>query len=332
MSLKEVEERFEEQVGNLLWRQWEALGVRGSGLGPLSFVVDPEALLLLTWGPGRNDPRLFDSALAWTLEYSDYIDFARLKSLIETYPLPIKSVCGAWANYLVAEGCKSWAPMIKDEYRSTSTKPLFSSLAPELDVNREHRFEEFGWRRGRVSIQSGAISSPEVGTLTCARLFLRKLVGVNARAEVLLGALLGHGVDTRTLADATAYSSRSIQLLLKELEDAGLFESTRERGRSGTVRPSQRGVDLRNACFGQDSLNIRWLDLVDITRQLLTIWLAFSTITERKLSGYPAESLLNDALSSSKNPSRYASPKNLEEIVSRTKTVCDEHFSTLLDE
>ncbi len=332
MLLNEVEERFEERMGNLLWRQWEALGVRGSMVAPLSFVIDPEALLLLTWGPGRNDPRLFDSAIAWTLEFSDYIDFARLKSLIETYPLSIKSVCGAWANYLVAQGCKSWASLIKDEYRSTSTKPLFSSLAPQLDVNGERRFEEFGWRRGRVSIQSGAISSPEVGSPNCARLFLRKLVGVNARAEVLVGSLLGHGVDTRTLADATAYSSRSIQLLLKELEDAGLLESTRERGRAGTVHPSQRGLDLRNACFGQDSRNIRWLDLVDVTGQLLAIWLAFSTINERTLSGYPAESLLADALSSNKNPSRYASPKNLEEIASRTKTVCDQLFSTLLDE
>jgi len=47
------------------WDQWAQMGVSATTGRPDRRTADPEALLLLTFEVGRNDPRLFDEVLDW---------------------------------------------------------------------------------------------------------------------------------------------------------------------------------------------------------------------------------------------------------------------------
>ena len=47
-SLKEFKNDFRELLLDLVWRQWSALGVAGDTHAADKWVIDPEALLLLS--------------------------------------------------------------------------------------------------------------------------------------------------------------------------------------------------------------------------------------------------------------------------------------------
>jgi hypothetical protein len=57
--------RLREEICDLLWDQWSALGVAGRASGKaVPFVVDPEALLLATMRFGNDDGRLVMEVMA----------------------------------------------------------------------------------------------------------------------------------------------------------------------------------------------------------------------------------------------------------------------------
>ena len=81
-SLKTFKEEYQELLVNFLWRQWSALGVAGQSGAEDVWIIDPEALLLLTCTLGRCEPRLFDEVLDWLQENGRFINVNRLKRLL----------------------------------------------------------------------------------------------------------------------------------------------------------------------------------------------------------------------------------------------------------
>jgi hypothetical protein len=81
-SLKTFKDEYQNLVLNFLWRQWSALGVAGQASGEDAWIIDPEALLLLTCTMGRHEPRLFDEALDWLQENGRFINVMRLKRIL----------------------------------------------------------------------------------------------------------------------------------------------------------------------------------------------------------------------------------------------------------
>ncbi len=85
ISLGEFKSAVLENLLELLWRQWSALGVSGSSRTQEKSVVDPEALLLLTLTVARYDVRLFDEVLEWVDVNGVFLNVHRLKNLLKQY-------------------------------------------------------------------------------------------------------------------------------------------------------------------------------------------------------------------------------------------------------
>ena len=69
MLLKDFNSELRNRMHAFLWRQWGQLGLASASVESKDeWVIDPEALLLLTGTLGRWDPRLFDEVIVWILK------------------------------------------------------------------------------------------------------------------------------------------------------------------------------------------------------------------------------------------------------------------------
>jgi len=98
--LKTFKQEYQNLLVNFLWRQWSALGVAGQAGGEDAWIIDPEALLLLTCTLGRHEPRLFDEVLDWLRENGRFINVMRLKRILQMEKFAGERVLTAVAGVL----------------------------------------------------------------------------------------------------------------------------------------------------------------------------------------------------------------------------------------
>lgn len=217
----------------LLWKQWAALGVPAADPGSDLFVVDVEALLLVTTTQGRHDARLFDAALDWLWERGASVNLQRLGNLQKTLRLGDDRVLAAIAAWLGQRGIH--APWRKLAHRVSG--PPGGGDAESLFWQKDGRpqpasgpvdeiFLRYGLRRGPLEAR-GLGLPPNPRDPRALLLTLRSLFGIQARCEVLLWLLThesGHAAD---IGRATGYFSGTVEKCLREMAESGYVRTTR---------------------------------------------------------------------------------------------------------
>ena len=241
---KEFKQRCLEAALDLLWRQWCSLGVAGHAPpAESSRIIDPEALLLATTHMGRHDPRLFDESLDWLRKHGSLIHIQRLKTLHVDTGLGDSAVLAAMADWLVTEGRQSkWRAIAKGKPGGASPQPLFDGPAAKKP---DPVFLRHGLLREQVNLR-GMSRAPNPTLPPNLLLTLRALIGVGARAEVILCLATGPAVHAAELARLTGYRSRTMQLLLQEMALSGhvLSQETAPRPAGSTGRGKSRRYHL----------------------------------------------------------------------------------------
>ena len=77
-SLKNSHDKLLEELVGFVWRQWTTLGAPGNCATQGDWMIDPEALFLLTTRVGRYDSRLMDLSLDWLHSHGKMINLQRL--------------------------------------------------------------------------------------------------------------------------------------------------------------------------------------------------------------------------------------------------------------
>lgn len=224
-SLIKSRDRFRELVLDFLWRQWGAVGVAGSSRGEDAWIVDPEALLLVTTTFGRYEPRLFDEVLDWLNTNCQAINLQRLRNLAQT--IGQRSVLNGIAAHLARRTINAkWRSLLRDAEPATTTELMF----PDVPVIGEpdSLFAQNGWRRGPVKLRQLS-QSPNPDQVANLLFKLRSLFGVQARAEVMAFLLTHQAGHPAEMAERLAYFPRTIQTTLNDMERSGHVLS----GRSG---------------------------------------------------------------------------------------------------
>lgn len=188
-SLKESSKDFREQLLDLLWRQWTALGVQGHESGDNTLIVDPEALLVFTCTVGRHDPRLFDEMVGWLNVNGSLVNIQRLKRIMNTERFSGGRVIAALAG-LMSRGAEilKWKNLSESAGRSDERESLFFTKdggpLPTV-VAEEPHFARYGLTRGPLRARS--LSQPfQPGDPANLLLQLRALFGINVRSEIVL--------------------------------------------------------------------------------------------------------------------------------------------------
>ena len=241
----EFRKRCLEAALDLLWRQWCSLGAAGHAQpAEPTRIIDPEALLLATTQIGRHDPRLFDESLDWLSKNGSLIHLQRLKTLHADTGLGDPVVLAAMAEWLVKEGRQpKWRALAKDKPDLVDPQPLFGGKSPK---SPDPVFLRHGLLRERVVLRSMS-RAPNPTLAPNLLLALRALIGVGARAEVILCLATGPAVHAAELARLTGYKPRTMQLLLQEMALSGhvLTQEPPSRPPGSTGRGSSRRYHLQ---------------------------------------------------------------------------------------
>lgn len=197
------------------------------------WIIDPEALWLLTATVGREDARLFDLGMDWLSENAAFVNLPRLKSLLRQYGFESERAVAAMASTVRQHNKRLKWDFPKIEIPSIPI-PLFKQNAV-FDINSEATsldpiFRQFGFLRGPYQIRNLArrfnYTMPE-----CALLRLRALVGLNARAEIYAYLCTHPGGHPSGIARETGYSQKNIQDTITDMSAAHIVFGSQLIGR-----------------------------------------------------------------------------------------------------
>jgi hypothetical protein len=284
MSISSIEFRatVRDRLLSLLWRQWTALGVSGTGAAEETNVVDPEALLLLTLTVGRYDARLFDAVLDWLDLNADYLNVQRLQNLAPHAGPHAQAALGAIAEILgrrTAVALK-WRKLAVQPDQAAA-EPLFlmaDGRAMPRPAACDEVFRRHGLLRSPLIKRGIARPFPAEGVPSLL-LRLRALLGVSIRCEIL--CLLGSTdeIHPSLIARLVGQAPRTTQDLLAEMVRSGTVQvRTSARAKYYALVPGVLDGLLRPR--GRTP----WVNSVPLFQALETVWLGLADPDEQDLA------------------------------------------------
>lgn len=180
-----------------LWRQWKAMGATVSSGSPARIIVDPEALILMSFWILEHERRLGDVIWSWVEVNSPLLSIQRLGNLRESFPPEVSHRLAALAQYRVVE----------------SKDPRWKSL-------KKGKPEGLGERSAKVRAVQ-----PRLNSWATLVLQLRLGLGVGVKADALAFVLgLNPGgsewASVAMIADALGYTPTAVRRAADDLSRA----------------------------------------------------------------------------------------------------------------
>ena len=268
MLVAELRDGLQHGLSSFLWVQWAQMGMITASSQRDRWTVDPEALLLLSFEVGREDPRLFDEVLDWMLVNERLLSTQRLRNL--ACDDADRALVGAAIAWVGQWRRKAHAPTPERLSPQDRTEPLF--LDARAPVNHpDPAFLEYellkSWREPER--RSG---QPDLSAPINLALRLRSLLGVSARAEVVRVLLTVDAprMSVQALAASTGYAKRNVQEAAASLRAAGAANSSTLGNEQRFELPRQRWLELLE--LPRAPLHVDWPQLFRALRVLLR-WL-----------------------------------------------------------
>lgn len=233
MLLNEFKNNLTEYLVHFLWRQWAQLGVAAASVEHEDdWVIDPEALWLLSGTFARHDARLFDEIMDWLARNAAFINIPRLRSLSRKFRFSGMVAVSAMAEVVKETNSRlhwRFPPLHGDN----ELEPLFfyrtGEPMPDFGL-RDPVFERYGFTRGRLELRGMSRRFNPVMP-TCSLLRLRALLGTSARAEIILYLLTHDMAHPSLVARETGYSQKNVQDTLVDMCASGLVHPAQLEGR-----------------------------------------------------------------------------------------------------
>lgn len=268
MPAAELRDELQRELSNFAWSQWAQMGVLAAAPRSDSWVVDPEALLLLSFEVGREDPRLFEEALDWMLVNERLLSTQRLRNLARDE-----------ADRTLGDAAIDWMREWRRKGRVPEPGfPGVGQLIHPLFLNMRvpgERFDSAFLEHGLLKVwrePERRSASPDLAAPANLALRLRSLLGVGARAEVirvLLGADAPR-MSVQALAASTGYAKRNVQEAAASLRAAGVASSSTIGNEQRFELPRERWLALLE--LPDPPRHVDWPQLFHALRVLLR-WL-----------------------------------------------------------
>ncbi|MEC5129234.1 hypothetical protein VSU19_20910 [Verrucomicrobiales bacterium BCK34] len=216
--------RYREAIASRLWDQWAAIGAGGySSKGqPVTWCVDPEALILASSRLFQYEPRLRDSSLEWILTFSDFLSIARIKRMQADYGFGDAEAMAGLASSVLATNpsLRSWQSI--EKWKDSSV------VAEVLPFHR----------RGIAPISNFRGTEQLV-------LKFRALFGVTSRVEILIWMYQRGDCGLSEIASETAWFRKTVQKAVTDMALSGVVQEadSSERGKAYFM-PTSPWVEL----------------------------------------------------------------------------------------
>jgi len=188
-----------ERTINGAWLQWRSLGSQVSATGRARYMVDPEALVLISLALKDHERRLRDVLASWAASDAGGLSVQRMKNLAGKFPGRVKGRLAEFALIALEDGGDHrWM-------RLAGAGPTTRARGKELGAP-----DRKGWDPAALMVR------------------LRLGMGVGLHADILsfLLALRGEWASVRLVADATGYNAYAIRRTAEKLAEARFIEST----------------------------------------------------------------------------------------------------------
>lgn len=263
---------LQRRLAAFLWRQWAQMRVLATAEQMDRWATDPEALLLLSFEVGREEPRLFAEVLDWLVVNQRLISIQRLRNL--ALDQDDRALVEAVVGWLGQKRRRS-----RLEARSTpdqvpsEAQPFFrDSTLPVGDPDPAFLAQGFLKPKSEPSAKSRA---PNVSLPINLAFRLRLLLGISARAELIrvLLTIDAPWVNAQTLARSTAYAKRNVQEATTSLITAGGLISFEVGNEQRFSAPRDHWAPLLELELDEFPLHRDWPQLFAAYRKILR-WLA----------------------------------------------------------
>jgi len=223
MSISDLRQDAQSHLVAFLWSQWAQIGVLATTNRKDHWAADPEALLLLTFEVGREEPRLLDEALDWLAVNERLVSIQRLRNLArdEEDRALIEAVVGWMGERRRRARLEARAP----RGASTDPEPFFRNSRLPID-DPDPAFLAQGLLKPKFE-PSGKSRTPQVVLPINLAFRLRLLMGIGARAEAMrvLLTLDAPRTNVQVIAASTAYTKRNVQEAVGSLSAAGAVDA-----------------------------------------------------------------------------------------------------------
>ncbi len=231
------------RLASFLWSQWAQMGILATAEREDRWAMDPEALLLLSFEVGREEPRLFDEVLDWLVRNERLVSVQRLRNLArdEADRALVEAVVG-WL------GQRRRRPRLKARQERldapSSAQPFYrDSDLPVTDP--DPAFLAQGFVKPRTE-PSGKSQAPDLRRPINFAFRLRLLLGIGARAEAIRVLLTVDAprVNAQVIAASTAYTKRNVQEAVSSLGAAGVLNAFEVGNEQRLSAPRDRWAQL----------------------------------------------------------------------------------------
>jgi hypothetical protein len=224
MSTSEIRNDLQGRLAAFLWNQWAQMGVLATAERSDRWVADPEALLLLSFEVGREDPRLFEEVLDWLVVNERLISIQRLRNLIrdEADRALVEAVVGWLGQRRRRARLEARAKAVEGQ---AQRQPFFrNSQLPVGDP--DPAFLAQGFLKPK-SEPTGKSQAPNVLLPITFAFRLRLLLGIGARAEAVrvLLTIDAPWANVQVVAASSAYAKRNAQEAVTSLTAAGALRA-----------------------------------------------------------------------------------------------------------
>ena len=272
-SLIEYRERIVSNLIELLWSQWNSIGLTGAKSIKNKFNVDPEALIAFSLNICRFEPRLFDEIINWMDNNGSLINIQRLRNILNNEKFKSVEIIQPIAKILSQrQKYNKWKNLFSEfNNENNELKSVFRKKSGEVYPKfgeMDSTFKKYGYYRGKILFRNLSMGIPAKNRE--ALIFkIRMLFGVNARAEIINYLMLMNDSHPTELSRNIYFYQKTVQDVLVDMHYSGLILMNKKGREKKYYIDKQHWYDFFNY-NNQQEYWINWVKIYKAFEILVT--------------------------------------------------------------
>jgi hypothetical protein len=219
ISLKEFKEKFYNDLLEIHWRHWTALGVTSHMKPEKTWIIDLEPLIISTLTIGLQDKRLLSSSIEWLINNGEWINLSRLKRIVKVFSERFPGLKEPLFSPEILE-------LFVDTYNKNARYKIkfgtLDSYEEEYVINEyKNFFNTFKVRN--------VTAGPKLQLSSLIQLLLRNILGVDAHTEILIYLLAKESGNSNSIAKEIFYNQKNIYTVLERWSRAQMVTKISEQ-------------------------------------------------------------------------------------------------------
>jgi hypothetical protein len=210
LSLKEFKERLYDDLIELHWKHWTALGVASHVKPEKYWIIDLEPLIISTLTIGLYDKRLLSSSIEWLIRNGEWMNLSRLKRILKSFMEPFPEMKELLITPEIFE-------LLVDTYNKNARNKI-NCRKVEPYGTEDNKIKEYKSVFNNFRVR-GIVTEPKLRDPSLLQILLRGFFGIDAHVETLIYLLVNDGSNSNFIAKEIFYNQRNIYNVLERWKE-----------------------------------------------------------------------------------------------------------------